>query len=104
LVRETLAEPSPQWSDIDEACLNLSAHHHLIASPTTVLDRIESFSRGTSCGRDRLRAQHLIDCLSGATIAIYDYLVSSITQVLNLFLDAKCLKIMGISSGYNFST
>nr|GFA34414.1 hypothetical protein [Tanacetum cinerariifolium] len=46
LVRETLAESSPQWSHIDEACLDLSAHHHLIASPTTVLDRIRSFSRG----------------------------------------------------------
>nr|GEW60589.1 putative reverse transcriptase domain-containing protein [Tanacetum cinerariifolium] len=32
-------------------------HHHLIASETVVLDRIKSFLRGTSCGRDGLRFQ-----------------------------------------------
>nr|GEZ43220.1 hypothetical protein [Tanacetum cinerariifolium] len=70
-------------------------HHHLVASQAVVLERIKSFSRGTSCGRDGLRAQHLIDCLSRAAIAIYDGLVSSITQVVNLFLDGKCLNILG---------
>nr|GEY93407.1 RNA-directed DNA polymerase, eukaryota [Tanacetum cinerariifolium] len=62
-------------------------HHHLIASPSMVLDRIKSFPRGTSRGRDGLRAQHLIDCLSGDAVAISDDLVSFITQVVNLFLD-----------------
>ncbi|GJR94451.1 hypothetical protein Tco_0266625 [Tanacetum coccineum] len=47
-------------------------HHHLIASPAMVLDRIKSFPRGTSCGRDGLRAQHLFDCLSRASVAISD--------------------------------
>ncbi|GKB90525.1 hypothetical protein Tco_0962797 [Tanacetum coccineum] len=70
-------------------------HHHLIASPTVVLDRIKSFPRGTSCGRDGLRAQHLMNCLSGAAVAIFDELVSSITQVVNLFLDGNCPKILG---------
>ncbi|GKB56081.1 putative reverse transcriptase domain-containing protein, partial [Tanacetum coccineum] len=70
-------------------------HHHLIASSAMVLDRIKSFPRGTSCGRDGLRAQHLMDCLSGAAVAIFDELVSSITQVVNLFLDGKCPKMLG---------
>nr|GEX03136.1 UDP-glycosyltransferase 89A2-like [Tanacetum cinerariifolium] len=43
-------------------------HHHLIASETVVLDRIKSFLRGTSCGRDGLRDQHLLDCLSGIAV------------------------------------
>ncbi|GJV50135.1 hypothetical protein Tco_1440347 [Tanacetum coccineum] len=47
-------------------------HHHLVASPAVVLDRIKSFPRSTSCGRDGLRAQHLMDCLSRAAVAISD--------------------------------
>ncbi|GJX22647.1 hypothetical protein Tco_0227092 [Tanacetum coccineum] len=56
---------------------------------------IKSFSRDTSCGRDGLRAQHLMDCLSGAAIAIYDELVSSIIQVVNIFLEGKCPNMLG---------
>ncbi|GJS42882.1 putative reverse transcriptase domain-containing protein [Tanacetum coccineum] len=70
-------------------------HHHLIASSIVVLDRIKSFPRGTSCGRDGLRAQHLMDCLSGAAVAVSDELVSSITQVVNLFLVGNCPQILG---------
>ncbi|GJV39914.1 hypothetical protein Tco_1418354 [Tanacetum coccineum] len=70
-------------------------HHHLVASPALVLDRIKSFPRGTSCGRDGLRTQHLMDCLSGVAVAISDELVSSITQVVNLFLDGKCPQQVG---------
>ncbi|GKE76552.1 hypothetical protein Tco_1542672, partial [Tanacetum coccineum] len=70
-------------------------HPHLIVSRTAVLDRIKSFPRGTSCGRDGLRAQHLLDCLSGAAVAVSDELVSSITQVVNLFLEGKCPTILG---------
>ncbi|GKC51141.1 hypothetical protein Tco_1073886 [Tanacetum coccineum] len=43
-------------------------HHHLVASPNVVLDRIKSFPRGASCGRDGLCVQHLMDCLSRATV------------------------------------
>ncbi|GJT70691.1 hypothetical protein Tco_1029977 [Tanacetum coccineum] len=43
-------------------------HHQLIASPAVVLEMIKSFPRGTSCSRDGLRAQHLMDCLSGVVI------------------------------------
>ncbi|GKD50669.1 hypothetical protein Tco_1279645, partial [Tanacetum coccineum] len=70
-------------------------HHQLIPSQALVLDRIKSFPQGTSCGRDGLRAQHLVDCLSGAAVAISDELVSSITQVVNLFLDGKCPMRLG---------
>ncbi|GKB85891.1 putative reverse transcriptase domain-containing protein [Tanacetum coccineum] len=56
---------------------------------------IKSFSRGTSCGRDGLSSQHLMNCLSGVAVAISDELVSSITQVVNLFLDGKCPKTLG---------
>ncbi|GJX54398.1 hypothetical protein Tco_0282767 [Tanacetum coccineum] len=45
--------------------------------------------------RDGLRAQHLIHCLSGATVAILDELVSSITQVVNLFLEGKYPMMLG---------
>nr|GEY96342.1 putative reverse transcriptase domain-containing protein [Tanacetum cinerariifolium] len=109
VMRETLAESSPPLSDVDEEDINLGErnikqckrkimmtkhpfkpppslphisidHLHLVASPAVVLNRIKSFPRGTSCGRDGLRAQHLMDCLSGANVAIFDELVSSITK------------------------
>ncbi|GJU10781.1 hypothetical protein Tco_1133177 [Tanacetum coccineum] len=69
-------------------------HHQLIASHAIVLDMIKSFPRGTSCGRDGLRAQNLMDCLSGVVVAISDELISYITQVMNLFLDVKCLQML----------
>ncbi|GJV46925.1 putative reverse transcriptase domain-containing protein [Tanacetum coccineum] len=47
------------------------------------------------CVEDGLRAQHLIDCLSGADVAVLDDLVSSITQVVNLFLAGKCPMMLG---------
>ncbi|GKB00095.1 putative reverse transcriptase domain-containing protein [Tanacetum coccineum] len=70
-------------------------HQHLIASRDVVLDRMKSFPRGTSCGHDGLRAQHLLDYLSGVAVAISDELVSSITQVVNLFLEGKCPMLLG---------
>ncbi|GKE12715.1 hypothetical protein Tco_1416266 [Tanacetum coccineum] len=70
-------------------------YHQLTSSPIVVLDMIKSFPHGTSCGQDGLLAQHLMDCLSGVVVAISDELVSSITQVVNLFLDGKCLKMLG---------
>nr|GEW18951.1 putative reverse transcriptase domain-containing protein [Tanacetum cinerariifolium]GEW47052.1 putative reverse transcriptase domain-containing protein [Tanacetum cinerariifolium] len=69
-------------------------NHHLIASQDVVLDRIRSFPQGTSCGQDGLRAKHLMDCLSGAVVAISDELISSITHVVNLFLEGKCLVML----------
>nr|GFA08132.1 hypothetical protein [Tanacetum cinerariifolium] len=124
LMRETLAESASPMLDSDEKYLNLCErnlkrhkrkiygdhytaasapslpdtpidHHHLIASQDVVLDRIKSFPRGTSCGHDGLRAHHLMDCLSGAVVAISDELVFSITQVVNLFLEGKYPMILG---------
>ncbi|GJY65899.1 putative reverse transcriptase domain-containing protein [Tanacetum coccineum] len=46
-----------------------------------VLNRIRGFSKGTSCGRDGLRAQHLMDILGGAASAVADDLLGSITGV-----------------------
>nr|GEV40174.1 hypothetical protein [Tanacetum cinerariifolium] len=70
-------------------------HHQLVAPIGLVLDMIKSFPRGTSCGRDGLRAQHLMDCFSGADVAILDELIVSITHVVNLFLDGKFPKTLG---------
>ncbi|GJR54668.1 hypothetical protein Tco_1405189 [Tanacetum coccineum] len=70
-------------------------HQHLIASPAVVLNKIKSFPRGTSYGRDELCAQYLMDCLSGVVVAISDELVSFITQVVNLFLDGKFSNMLG---------
>ncbi|GJT94111.1 hypothetical protein Tco_1082956 [Tanacetum coccineum] len=64
-------------------------NHHLISSSNVVLYMIKSFPHGTSCRRDELCAQRLMDCLSGVGVAIYDELVSSITQIVNLFLDGN---------------
>ncbi|KAL8134385.1 hypothetical protein AgCh_009420 [Apium graveolens] len=70
-------------------------HQHLVASPAVVLDGIKSFPRGTSYGRDGLHAQHFRDCLSGVVVAIYDKLVASITQVVNLFFTGTFPQVLG---------
>ncbi|GKF19138.1 hypothetical protein Tco_0067776 [Tanacetum coccineum] len=36
-----------------------------------------------------------MNCLSGVALAISDELVSSITQVVNLFLEGKCPTMLG---------
>ncbi|GKB05421.1 hypothetical protein Tco_0833616 [Tanacetum coccineum] len=120
LLRETLAEPAPLSSvleeDLETSERNIKqydlkakhpfkaaptlpnipiVHHQLVAPPGLVLDMIKSFSHGTSYGQDGLRTQHLMDCLSGATMAISDELIAFITQVVNLFLDEKCPKTLG---------
>ncbi|GKB86694.1 RNA-directed DNA polymerase, eukaryota [Tanacetum coccineum] len=69
--------------------------HYLIAPPTVVLDLIKSFPRGTSYVRYSLCAQHLLGCLGGAVVGISDELAFFITQVVNLFLDGKCPKMLG---------
>ncbi|GJV93233.1 hypothetical protein Tco_1541046 [Tanacetum coccineum] len=117
LVRETLIESASPMLDLDEENLDLSeqnlkqckrkicdSHYTAVvrvlsssgvAPYNDAILQIKSFPRGTSCGRDGLRAQHLMDCLSGAVVAISDELVSSITQVVNLFLEGKCPMMLG---------
>ncbi|KAL8166026.1 hypothetical protein V2J09_007525 [Rumex salicifolius] len=52
-------------------------------------------SKGTSCGHDGFRAQHLVDALGKATVVVVDDLVSSITVVVNLLLLGKCPPALG---------
>ncbi|XP_074288414.1 uncharacterized protein LOC141613573 [Silene latifolia] len=70
-------------------------HHPLVASSAVVLDMIRSFPRGTSCGRDGFRAQHLLDCLGSDVVAISDELIASISRVVNLFLEGRCPPVLG---------
>nr|GEZ97617.1 hypothetical protein [Tanacetum cinerariifolium] len=60
-----------------------------------VLNRIRNFPKGTSCGQDGLRAQHLMDILGGAASAVADDLLGTITEVVNLFLSGKCPSQLG---------
>lgn len=52
----------------------------------TVLGCVKSFPKGTSCGRDGLRAQHILDALCGEGSAIANDLLLAITAVVNLWL------------------
>ncbi|XP_026456108.1 uncharacterized protein LOC113357059 isoform X2 [Papaver somniferum] len=68
----------------------------LTVDSKAVLAALKSFPKGTSCGRDGLRAQHLLDAMSGAGAAISDELLLSITGVVNLWLAGKCPPSIGI--------
>ncbi|KAK2402907.1 hypothetical protein QL285_052393 [Trifolium repens] len=48
--------------------------------------------KGTSCGRDGLRAQHLLDALCGEGSAVARDLLDAITPVVNLWLGGRCPK------------
>lgn len=60
-----------------------------------LLKAIRSFPKGTSCGRDRLRAQHLLDALSGSAAVISEELLTSMAGVINLWLSGKCPAALG---------
>lgn len=45
----------------------------------SVVKAITSFPKGTTCGRDGLRAHHLLDVTSGAASAVAEELLRSIT-------------------------
>nr|GEZ34997.1 hypothetical protein [Tanacetum cinerariifolium] len=62
----------------------------VLTSSDLVLNMIRSFPKGTSCGQDGLKAQHLMDILGGAASVVADDLLGSITSVVNLFLSGKC--------------
>ncbi|XP_026453451.1 uncharacterized protein LOC113354296 [Papaver somniferum] len=61
----------------------------------SVLKAIKGFPKGTSCGCDGLRDQHLLDAMSGAANAVADELVVSITKVVNMWLSGKCPSSLG---------
>nr|GEV49537.1 putative reverse transcriptase domain-containing protein [Tanacetum cinerariifolium] len=59
-----------------------------------VLECIQSFLKGTSCGPDGLRAQHILDALCGEGSAIAVGLLKAIFVVVNLLLEGKCPKVL----------
>lgn len=71
-----------------------------VALPTLYVDGdcvlrcIRSFPKGTSCGRDGMRAQHLLDALSGEGSVTSMGLLSAITEVVNLWLGGLCPKVL----------
>ena len=62
----------------------------LVVEVDTVLKCIKSFPKGTSCGRDGLRAQLLLDALCGEGSAVARDLLCVITLVVNLWLGGRC--------------
>ncbi|KAD3068125.1 hypothetical protein E3N88_36005 [Mikania micrantha] len=71
-----------------------------LAQPTLVVDGecvlkcIRSFPKGTSCGRDGMRAQHLLDAVGGDDSVTSSGLLASITEVVNLWLGGSCPKVL----------
>ncbi|KAD5961704.1 hypothetical protein E3N88_13177 [Mikania micrantha] len=69
-----------------------------LAQPTLVVDGecvlkcIRSFPKGTSCGRDGMRAQHLLDAVGGEGSTTSSGLLASITEVVNLWLGDPALR------------
>ncbi|GKD51664.1 putative reverse transcriptase domain-containing protein, partial [Tanacetum coccineum] len=55
---------------------------------------IKSFPKGTSCGRDGLRAQHILDALCEEGSATATDLLKVITSVVNLWLAGRCPPIL----------
>ncbi|GJV79785.1 putative reverse transcriptase domain-containing protein [Tanacetum coccineum] len=59
-----------------------------------VLGCIKSFPKGTSCGIDGLRVQHILDALCEEGSATATDLLKSITSVVNLWLAGRCQSIL----------
>ncbi|GJU78916.1 hypothetical protein Tco_1275986 [Tanacetum coccineum] len=66
----------------------------LVAKIDSVFSCIELFPKGTSCGRDGLRAQHILDALCGERSATATVLLKVITSVVNLWLAGRCPPIL----------
>ncbi|GJW90618.1 putative reverse transcriptase domain-containing protein [Tanacetum coccineum] len=66
----------------------------LVAEIDYVLGCIKSFPKGTSCRRDGLRAQHILDALCGEGSAIATNLLKAITLVINLWLAGRSPPIL----------
>ncbi|GJY87374.1 hypothetical protein Tco_0502002 [Tanacetum coccineum] len=63
----------------------------LVAEIDSVFSCINLFPKGTSCGRDGLRAQHILDALCGEGSATATDLLKVIISVVNLWLAGRCL-------------
>ncbi|KAJ0482044.1 hypothetical protein HanRHA438_Chr13g0607711 [Helianthus annuus] len=70
------------------------SQHALSVDEDCVHRCVKSFPKGTSCGRDGLRAQHLLDALSGEGSATASGLLTAITKVVNLWLGGLCPKVL----------
>ncbi|GJY45228.1 putative reverse transcriptase domain-containing protein [Tanacetum coccineum] len=66
----------------------------LAAEIDSVFSCIKSFPKGTSCRRDGLRAQHILDALCGEGSATATDLLKVITLVVNLWLAERCPPIL----------
>ncbi|GJR77916.1 putative reverse transcriptase domain-containing protein [Tanacetum coccineum] len=73
---------------------SLPSEPPLVVDVNSVLGSIQSFPKGTSCGRDRLRAQHILDALCGEGSAIAVGLLKAISVVVNLLLEGRCPKVL----------
>ncbi|RZC91817.1 hypothetical protein C5167_021530 [Papaver somniferum] len=62
----------------------------VVSTKEVILGRIKSFTKGTPCGRDGLRVQHLLDDLTGPTDVVAEDFLASISGVVNLWLDGLC--------------
>lgn len=62
----------------------------LVAEEGTILSCIKSFPKGTSCERDGLWAQHLLDAFCGEGSTAAADMVTTITRVVNLWLGGRC--------------
>nr|GEV67833.1 putative reverse transcriptase domain-containing protein [Tanacetum cinerariifolium] len=60
----------------------------------SVFSCIKSFPKGTSCGRDGLTAQHILDALCGEGSATTMDLLKVITSIVNLWLARSCPPIL----------
>ncbi|GKC77653.1 putative reverse transcriptase domain-containing protein [Tanacetum coccineum] len=66
----------------------------LVAEIDSVFSCIKSFPKGTLCGRDGLRAQHILDALCGEGSATATDLLKVITSVVNFWLAGRCPHIL----------
>ncbi|GJS62464.1 hypothetical protein Tco_0657248 [Tanacetum coccineum] len=99
LVRETLAESGPHMLDLDGEDLDLT-ERNLKQCKRKICDghytaAVRVLSSSGSRVFPEVRHVDVMDCLSGAAVAISDELVSSITQVVNLFLEGNCPTVLG---------
>ncbi|KAL6505584.1 hypothetical protein OROHE_022963 [Orobanche hederae] len=62
----------------------------LVADADAIFQCIKSFPKGTSCGRDDLRAQHILDALCGEGSTVSNDLLFAIALVVNLWLGGRC--------------
>ncbi|KAJ0587341.1 hypothetical protein HanRHA438_Chr04g0160781 [Helianthus annuus] len=65
---------------------SLPSESPLVVEPDCVLGCIKSFPKGTSCGRDGLRAQHLLDAFCGEGSVIAGSLLRATSAMVNLCL------------------